>query len=79
MTIYITAKSIIAKTKTKAIKTSPLQRPTLHLFPMRIVQGYRLVSAPLGQLSHTSLAIALENQICLKLDDIKYTYTINFT
>jgi len=46
---------------------------------MRTVQGRRLISAPLGQLSYTSLAIALENQTRPNLDDIKCTYTVNFT
>jgi len=43
------------------------------------MQGRRLVSAPLGQLSRASLAVALENQTHLNLDNIKYTYAVNFT
>jgi hypothetical protein len=79
MTVYITAKDITAKTETRAIKTSPPQRLTLHPSPARTVQGRRLVSAPLGWLSRTSLAVAPENQIRPNLDNIRYTYTINFT
>ena len=43
------------------------------------MQGRRLVSAPLGRPSCASLAIALENQICINLNNIKYIYTVNFT
>ena len=43
------------------------------------MQGRRLISAPLGRLSRASLAVAPENQICPNLNNIKYTYIINFT
>jgi len=43
------------------------------------MQGRHLISAPLGQLSCASLAVAPENQIRPNLDNIKCTYTINFT
>jgi len=46
---------------------------------VRTVQGRYLVSAPLGQPSRASLAVALENQTRPNLDNIKYTYTVNFT
>ena len=60
-TAYITAKGIIFKTKTRAIKTSPSQRLTSYPSPIYTVQGRRLVSTPLGQPSRASPAIALEN------------------
>jgi len=43
------------------------------------VQGRRLVSAPLGRPSRASPAVAPENQIRPNLDNIRYTYTVNFT
>jgi len=43
------------------------------------MQGRHLVSAPPGQLSRASLAVAPENQIRPNLDNIKYTYAVNFT
>jgi hypothetical protein len=46
---------------------------------VRTIQGRRLVSAPLGQLSCASLAVALENQIYPNLDNIRCTYAVNFT
>ena len=79
MTTCITAKGIIFKTKTRAIKTSPSQHPTSYPSPTRTVQGRHLISAPLGRLSRASLVIALENQIRPNLNNIKYTYTVNFT
>ena len=79
MTVYITAKGIIFKTKIRVIKTSPLQHLTLYLFPICTVQGRRLVSAPLSRLSRASLAVILENQTRLNLNNIKYTHAVNFT
>jgi hypothetical protein len=78
-TIYITAKGIIFKTKTKVIETSPSQCLTLYLSPVYTVQGRHLISAPLGRLSRASLAVVLENQTHPNLDNIRYTYTVNFT
>ena len=60
-TVCIIAKGIISKTKTRAIKTSPLQCPTSHLSPTRTVQGRRLISAPLGRLRRASPAVVPEN------------------
>ena len=79
VTACIIAKGITSKTKTRVIKTSPLQCLTLYLSPARTMQGYCLVSAPLGRLSRASLAIVLENQTRPNLDNIRYTYTVNFT
>ena len=79
MTVCIIAKGIISKTETRIIKTSFSQYLTSHLSPTCTVQGRRLVSAPLGRLSRTSLAVALKNQICLNLNNIRYTYAVNFT
>src|SRR6266568_9423676 len=78
-TACVTAKGVTAKTETRAIKTSPPQRPTLHLSPAHTIQGHHLISAPQGRPSRASLAITLENQTHPKLDDIKYTYAVNFT
>ena len=79
MIIYITAKGIIFKTKTRSIKTSLLQYLTLHLSPARTIQGRCLAFALLGQLSRASLAVILMNQIHPNLNNIRYTYTANFT
>jgi len=46
MTAYVIVKGVIVKTETRAIKTSPLQRPTLYLSFARTVQGYYLIFAP---------------------------------
>ena len=78
-TAYIIAKGITSKTKTRAIKTFSLQCLTSHPSPARTVQGHHLISAPLGRPNCVSLAVALENQTCPNLDNIKYTYTVNFT
>ena len=43
------------------------------------MQGRRLVSAPPGQPSRASLAVAPENQTRPNLDDIKCTRAVNFT
>ena len=61
MTIYIIAKGIISKTKTRVIKISPLQYLTSYPSPIYTVQGRYLISAPLGRLNCASLAVALKN------------------
>src|SRR6266571_2985011 len=48
VTVYVTAKGVIAKTETRAIKTSPPQHLTSHLSTTRTIQGRRLISAPQG-------------------------------
>ena len=79
ITVCIIAKGTIFKTKTRVIKTSLLQHLTSHPFLICTVQGRRLISAPLGRLSRASRAIVLKNQTCSNLNNIKYTYAINFT
>jgi hypothetical protein len=79
ITAYITAKGIISKTETRAIKTSPLQCLILYLSPVHIIQGHCLIFTLLGQLSCTSLIIALENQTRPNLDNIRCIYAVNFT
>jgi hypothetical protein len=79
VTIYITAKGITFKTETRVIETSSLQCLTSYPSPVRTIQGHRLISAPLGQLSCVSLAIVLENQTHPNLDNIRCTYAVNFT
>ena len=61
MTIYIIAKGIISKIKTRAIKTSLLQCLTLYLSPTCTIQGRHLIFAPLGRSSCASLAVILKN------------------
>ena len=78
-TARITAKGITSKTETRAIETSPSQRPTSHPSPARTVQGRRLVSAPPGRPSRASPAVAPENQTRPNLDDIRCTRAVNFT
>jgi len=78
-TAYITARTGYGTTKTWIIETAPPQHLTLYLSPARTIQGRRLISAPLGRLSYTSPAVVLESQTRPNLDNIKCTYTVNFT
>jgi hypothetical protein len=75
----VTAKSITARTETRAIETSPPQRPTSHPSPAHTVQGRRLVSAPPSRPSRASSAAAPEDQTRPNLDDIRCTRALNFT